>query len=152
MNRILTGVNLCGVLGLAVLCWFQWQTNSRLAFETDRIQRDRYDRIAKMAEQEKSLSDDAGQLDDLHNRLSTTQANLQATEEKLRAADHQTELLTVQRDQLKASLDQWVNAVAARDALIEQEGDQIKRLAADRHDAEQRLNDVTLRYNSLAKQ
>ncbi len=55
-------------------------------------------------------------------------------------------------DQLKAALEQWVAAVAQRDDVIKQAGQQIQKLAGRRNDAMIKFNDLAGKYNGLVKQ
>jgi len=145
MMRIITGSNLVGVLILAVLCAVQWKSDSDLNHEVDRLRQLSADQSAKIDDQEKSLKQDAADLDDLRQRLAVSEDALKDAKDKLTAA-------TAERDQLKAAVDKWTAAVATRDDAIKQADAQIQKLTADRDDAVKKFNDLADKYNDVVKQ
>jgi multidrug efflux pump subunit AcrA (membrane-fusion protein) len=152
MNRVLTFANLIGVLALAGLCFFQWHTGSAMGEENYRLTKSEYGLTEKVSDQQKSLSEDASELQNLRDQLSAAQASAKADEAKLASATEENKQLAAQRTQLKASLDQWVSAVAARDAAIKQAGAQVQKISTERNEVQLRLNDLITKYNQLAKQ
>jgi septal ring factor EnvC (AmiA/AmiB activator) len=136
MNRIIQYLNLFGVLALAVLCAAQWQTNGQLNGDVNRLDKTRIDQAAKIADQDATLKQTTADLDDSRQRLSISESDLKDATAKLAA-------ITAERDQLKANLQKWVAAVAARD-------DAIRKLSSDRDEAVKKYNDLVGKYNALA--
>jgi chromosome segregation ATPase len=145
MNRFLQGFNLLGVFSLATLLVIQWQVNSRVNLRVNDLERIGQEQVAKLAEDDRTIKGYVTDLDEFRERLKLAETQLRDLENKLHVA-------TVERDQLKANLNQWVAAVAARDVAIKQAMDQIQKLAKERNDAIARLNDLTGKYNALVKQ
>jgi chromosome segregation ATPase len=142
MNRFFLIFNFLGVSLLCVLCAAQWQTNSRLENSVEQFDKTRIEQTAKIAEQKNTLKDDAADLTDLRQRLSMSELELKnAVAER----DH----FAAEDKQLKTALDNWMAAVAARDAALRQASDQIQKLSNDRNDAVRKFNDLAGKYNAL---
>ncbi len=138
MNRFLAIFNGLGVGVLAVLCAVQWQANSRLENIVEQLDKTRIEQSAKIAEQDRTLKDNAADLEDLRQRLSMSESQL--------------EKATAEGTQLKATLAKWMAAVKERDAALKQAGERIQKLAGERNEAIQKFNDLADKYNSLVKQ
>ncbi|MGA2443708.1 MAG: hypothetical protein ABSH08_22365 [Tepidisphaeraceae bacterium] len=138
MNRLLSIFNCLGVGVLAVLCAIQWQANSRLENNLEQLDKTRIEQSTKIAQQESTLKDDAADLEDLRQRLSMSESEL--------------EKAVADGTQLKATLAKWMAAVKERDAAIKQAGERIQKLAGERNRAIQKFNDLADKYNSLVKQ
>jgi chromosome segregation ATPase len=145
VNRIFPIVNSLGVAILCVMSAAQWQTNSRLENTVEQLDKTRIEQSAKIAEQERTLKDDASDLEDLRQRLSMSESELKTT--------------LVERDRfaaeakiLKTALDKWVAAVKQRDAALTQAGDLIQKLSAERNDAVAKFNDLADKYNAVVKE
>lgn len=142
MNRFFLIFNFLGVVVLCVLCAVQWQINSRLEHNAEQLTNTRIEQTAKITEQEISLKNDAADLEDVRQRLSMSESELKtAVADRDRFADEDK--------QLKAALDQWIAAVAARDKALRQAGDQIQKLSNERNDAVRKFNDLVGKYNAL---
>jgi septal ring factor EnvC (AmiA/AmiB activator) len=135
MNRFIEYLNLFGIVALALLCAAQWQTNSRLNHNAERLERARIEQAAKITEQDTSLKQTTTDLDDSRQRLSIAESALKDAKAILAA-------ITIERDQLKANLQKWATAVAVRD-------DAIRKLSAERNDAIQKFNDLANKYNAM---
>ncbi|MGD0388053.1 MAG: hypothetical protein ABSC42_03775 [Tepidisphaeraceae bacterium] len=131
MNRFFSIFNCLGVGVLAVLCAVQWQANSRLENNVEQLDKTRIEQSAKIAQQESTLKDDAADLEDLRQRLSMSESELQNS--------------VVEEGRLKTALDKWK-------AALKQAGEQIQKLAGERNQAIQRFNDLADKYNALIKQ
>ncbi|HEY1922159.1 MAG TPA: hypothetical protein VGG44_05290 [Tepidisphaeraceae bacterium] len=142
MNRFLLIFNFLGVAVLCVLCAVQWQTNSRLESDVEQLDKMRVEQSAKIAEQQITLKDDAIDLDDLRRRLSMS-------ESELKNVVIERDRVAAEGKQLKAALNKWMAAVAARDAAIRQAGDQILKLSNERNDAVQKFNELAGKYNAV---
>ena len=131
MNRFFSIFNCLGVGVLAVLCAVQWQANSRLENNVEQLDKTRIEQSAKIAQQESTLKDDAADLEDLRQRLSMSESELQNS--------------VVEEGRLKTALDKWK-------AALKQAGEQIQKLAGERNEAIQKFNDLADKYNGLVKQ
>jgi uncharacterized coiled-coil DUF342 family protein len=131
-------LNFAGVIALAVLCSFQWQINSRVNLEAQSLQKTTLEQAAKIDEQDRTIKNDAADLDDLRNRLSLSESALADDEVTIK--------------QLKAALDKWIAAVAQRDQALKLAGVQIQKLANERNDAILKFNDLAGKYNAVVKQ
>jgi chromosome segregation ATPase len=159
MNTILNIINFLGVLVLVGLAAAQWKDNSRLNSELDRREQTGLEQVARLSEQDKAIRGYASDLDDARQKLAKSDASLKDTSSKLAAMtaernklEQQRDQLSTLRDQLNATLDQWKAAVTQRDAVIKQNNEQIQKLAADRHDAEQKYSDLIKQYNNVVNQ
>ena len=145
MNQFLAVSNFSGIVVLCVLSAAQWKTNSDLEKRADQLDRTRAQQTAKLADQDITLKNDAEELEDLRQRLATSESSLQAvTAEKNRLASESREL--------KAALDKWMAAVKTRDAALQHANDLIQKLAVERNDAIAKFNDLADKYNTLVKQ
>jgi chromosome segregation ATPase len=142
MNRFFLIFNFLGVALLSVLSAAQWQTNSRLEKSVEQLDKTQIEQSAKIAEQTVTLKDDAADLGDLRQRLSRSESELNSA---VTERDH----FAAEDKQLKAALDKWMAAVAARDAALRQAGDQIQKLSNERNDAVRKFNDLAGKYNAL---
>jgi chromosome segregation ATPase len=151
MNKIIGYLNLVGVLALMGLCVVQWGVNSRLDGVDRQLSKSLEEQIDKVADQEKTLKQDATDLEDVRQRLAISEGALRDCQAKAAAAVAQGNAVTAQRDQLKADLDKCTAAVAARDDALKQANEQVQRLAGERDDAVKRFNDLAEKYNALSK-
>jgi chromosome segregation ATPase len=158
MNRFLQTFNFIGVLALVALCVLQWRAGQRANNEIDRLETIRLQQSAKIADQQKTLQENAADLDDFRNRLTISEAALKDSQTKLAdaLADNarvtaERDAATAERDQLKANLDLWIAAVKARDEAIKKAADEIQSLAADKNDTITKYNDLVGKYNALVK-
>jgi uncharacterized coiled-coil DUF342 family protein len=131
-------LNFAGVVALAVLCSFQWQTNSRINLEAQSLQKTTLEQAAKIDEQTRTIKNDAADLDDLRGRLSLSESALADDEATIK--------------QLKTAMDKWIAAVAQRDLALKQAGGQIQKLATERNEAILKFNDLAGKYNAIVKQ
>jgi chromosome segregation ATPase len=127
MNRIIQNLNLVGILAIAVLSATQWR-------DIERLDQTRIAQSAKINEQQTTLKQTTSDLGDTRQRLSISESSLQETKTTLATT-------TFERDQLKANLQKWTAAVAARDAAIQ-------KLSAERNDAVKKFNDLVTKYNA----
>jgi chromosome segregation ATPase len=131
-------LNFAGVIALAVLCSFQWQTNSRVNLEAQSLQKTTLEQAGKIDEQTRTIKNDAADLDDLRGRLSLSESALADDEATIK--------------QLKAAMDKWIAAVAQRDLALKQASGQIQKLATERNEAILKFNDLAGKYNAIVKQ
>ncbi len=59
--------------------------------------------------------------------------------------------LTLERDQLKAAITNWTNAVAVRDERMKEANARIKQLAADLNTSIRKYNELATNRNAVGK-
>jgi chromosome segregation ATPase len=145
-------VNFLGVVALAVLCTAQWGQNANLGQQINQFQKERADQQAKLADDDKTIKDNAADLDDLRTRLSALESSLKGSQDKLAKAQADNARLTADETQLKSALDKFEQGVVARDAALKDAGDRIQKLQAERNDAVTKFNDLATKYNATVQQ
>jgi chromosome segregation ATPase len=151
MNGRLKYVNLFGVLALAALCIAQWQRDRRLNLEINRLDQVRLQQTAKIDEQAnllKGLNEDLGQL---KTSLGNEQSLRSQAEQKVLSAESTNEQLVLERDQLKAAITNWANAVAVRDERMKEANARIEQLAADLNASIRKYNELVTNRNAAVK-
>src|ERR1017187_2884920 len=151
MNGQLKYVNLFGVLALATLCIAQWQQDRRLNLEIGRLDQVRLQQAAKIDEQTnvlKGLNEDLGQL---KTALANEQSLRSQAEQKVLSSESTNEQLILERDQLKAAITNWANAVALRDERMKEANARIEQLAADLNASIRKYNELATNRNAAVK-
>ena len=143
MKRALTWMNLVGVMLLAGLCVLQWQRDRRFQLESLRLEalsRENEQTIREQEKATKGLSDDLAQF-----KVRFQAAHGELTEARSRVGTLEKENLqfSYERDQLKASITNWSQAVAERDKRLKQANEQLREQA-------ERLKESVLKFNELA--
>lgn len=151
MNRVLAWVNFGGVLALAVLCAVQWTTNRAVQLEVRRLEQVRREQAARLEEQETAARAMSADLEDFRTRLAGSLQEVREAEEKAARFERESMELAAERDAYKARIEQWAEAVAARDAQLETLQAQLQQAAAARNEATQRFNELATRYNSVVE-
>ncbi len=144
-------LNLIGVLALAALCVAQWRRDRQLNLEINQLENVRLQQEAKIVEQERSMH---GLDEDLvHFKEQFLKAETATTEsgQKLRAAEREIRQLTLERDQLKGSINNWASAVTARDERLTEANAQIRRLADELNASIRKFNELATNYNATVK-
>jgi len=142
MNGTLKYLNLFGVLALAALCIAQWQRDRLLNLEIGRLDQIRQQQVAKIDEQANllgGLNEDLGQL---KTSLANEQTLRSQVEQKVASTESANQQLVFERDQLKAAITNWSDAVTLRDARMKEANARIEQLAAD-------LNASIRKYNEM---
>ena len=151
MNGRLKYMNLFGVLALAALCIAQWQRDRRLNLEVGRLDQVRLQQGAKIDEQEgllKGLNEDLGQL---KTSLGIEQSLRSQAEQKVVSTENANLQLGLERDQLKAAITNWANAVALRDERMKEANTRIEQLAADLNTSIRKYNELVTNRNAAVK-
>ncbi len=151
MNGQLKYWNLFGVLALSALCIAQWQRDRQLNLELGRLDQMRLQQAAKIDEQAsqlKGLNEDLGQL---KTSLVNEQSLRSEVEQKVASAENTNQQLTLERDQLKAAITNWANAVAVRDERMKDANARIEQLAADLNTSIRKYNDLVTNRNAAVK-
>ncbi len=151
MNGQLKYLNLFGMLALATLCVAQWQRDRRLNLEVSRLDQVRLEQAAKIDDQAntlRGLNEDLGQL---KTSLAREQSLRSDAEQKQRSLEDANEQLASERDQLKAAITNWANAVALRDERMKEANGRIEQLAADLNATIRKYNGLVSNYNAAVK-
>ncbi len=151
MNPRLRLINLFGVVALTVLCVFQWQRDRRLHLELRRVEKTKLAQDEKISEQEKLLQGMTHDLEHFKGQFSTAHSNLLTTEESLQSLKREMGRIAEERDQLKVTLTNWMNAVSNRDTRLTEANDQIRALAEKGNEAVRKLNELATNYNVLVE-
>ena len=151
MNNRLNYLNLFGVLALAALCIAQWQRDRRLNLEIGHLDQIRLQQAAKIDEQAsqlKGLNEDLGQL---KASLVNEQSLRSQVEQRVASAENANQQLALERDQLKAAITNWTNAVAVRDERMKEANTRIEQLAADLNASIRKYNELATNRNAAVK-
>ena len=151
MNGRLKYMNLFGVFALAVLCIAQWQRDRRLNLEIGHLDQVRLQQGAKIDEQAsllKGLNEDLGQL---KTSLGNEQGLRSQAEQKVVSSEGANRQLAVERDQLKAAITNWVNAVEVRDECMKEANARIEQLADDLNASIRKYNELVTNRNAAVK-
>jgi len=151
MNGRLKYLNLFGVLALAALCVAQWQRDRRLNLEIGRLDQVRLQQAAKIDEQVgllKGLNED---LSELKTSLGNEQSLRSQAEQKVVSTESTNQQLALERDQLKAAITNWANAVAVRDERMKEANARIEQLAADLNASIRKYNELVTNRNVAVK-
>lgn len=151
MNRALPVLNFVGVLLLAGLCIVQWRENRRVNLEATGLAKVRLVQADKLEEQAKTIAGLSADLDRFRERLRSASDLAKETETKLRPLERELHQLTQERDQLKASVTGWAEAVTARDQRLKGFAAQLQELATGRNEAVTKFNDLAEKHNGVVK-
>ena len=106
MNTVLQWFNFAGVVLLAMLCAFQWQTAYVRDQHIERLNKTRIEQAAKLDEDSKALDQNQHVLDDLRQQLTASQTAEHDDQGKLTS-------LTAERNKLSDDLARpsrrWIN-------------------------------------------
>ncbi|MCL4178563.1 MAG: hypothetical protein KJ072_12580 [Verrucomicrobia bacterium] len=152
MRLPLQYLNLFGVLALGVCCVVQWRTNRELNLEAYRLERLRQEQSHQLEERDRRIQQGAADLDRFREQLTRAGDRLKESEAGLTTARDELAQLTRERDQLRSAVTNWAEAVAARDARLEEAAGQLERLASDRNEAVRRHNELAERLNETIGQ
>lgn len=152
MNRAFQYINLFGVLALSVLCVVQWQRDRRLHLELNRLEKTRLAQEQQLVEQEKSMRGLTRDLDMFKEQFTSTQTNLVSARQGLESARSEKTDLENERNQLKASLSNWQNAVTLRDQRLADAQKDLRHLADKANESVQKYNELATNYNRVVEQ
>jgi chromosome segregation ATPase len=152
MNRSLQYLNLLGVVALAALCVMQWRANRHLNLDVNGLEKARQEQAVRLADQEKTLTGYKADLDGFRGQLSRAAAEAAETGAHLAAAQHQLTQVLAERNQLNASVSNWMAAIEERDKQVKLANERLLKLAAERNEAVQRHNDLAEKYSEAVRQ
>lgn len=141
--------NLFGVVVLVVLCAAQWYRDRRLNLDVNRLEKTRLEQAAKLTEQEQTAKATAADLAQFKEQFDKAHNELADALQKLRATEHLTNQLTVERDQLKTSITNWSAAVTARDERLKEANTEIKQLGDELNASIHKFNELVTNYNAV---
>jgi chromosome segregation ATPase len=145
-------LNLFGVLILGGVCALQWRSNRELNVAANHLERLRLEQLAQLEERDRSIQGYAADLEYFREQLTRAGDRLKETEVSLAAKRKELALARHERDQLRISVTNWANAVAARDEQLEEAADQLQRLGKDRNDAVLRFNELAETHNDVVQE
>jgi len=151
MNGWLRYLNLFGVLALAALCVAQWQRDRRLNLEITRLDQVNLQQAAKIDDQANTLKGLNEDLNELKTSLASERVLRSQAEQKTLSAESANEQLVQERDQLKAAITSWANAVALRDERMKEANARIEQLATDLNDSIRKYNELVTNYNAAVR-
>lgn len=149
MNRFLAMLNLCGVLALAALCAVQWRLNRRVNLEVNHLEKVRQQQQQRIEELDGHLRGARTDLDEFRGQLKATSEALKEKDLELRSARRAALQLEAEREQLKTSVTNWANAVAARDEQIHKAAEQLQKLAGERNATVEQFNELAAKYQQV---
>jgi len=141
--------NLLGVFALAVLCAAQWKHDRQVHMEVNRSEKARLELAAKLTEQEHAARAATADLAQFKEQFNKAHNELAEALQKLRANERQTNQLTLERDQLKTSITNWVAAVATRDNRLKEANSEIQKLGDELNASIRKFNELVTNYNTV---
>ena len=150
MKQLFTVFNFVGVLLLAGLCVVQWRSNRTLNQSITALLKEREAQRAQLEEQSKNLAGLRADLDGFRGRVVESTDRAKAAETRADLQERTARELETERDQLRVSLTNWVEAVTARDERLRDFAARLEEMAAARHAAVVKFNELAERYNQLA--
>jgi chromosome segregation ATPase len=151
VTRALQIINLVGVLALAGLCAFQWRQNRTTNLGLIQTEDARRKLAETVEQQKKDLQARTADLEEFRERLGAMTTQWKAGEEKYGLAERRGIQLESERDQLKTSISNWVQAVRVRDEQLQATQGQIKELMADRNQIVAKFNELAERHARLVQ-
>ena len=151
MKRALMWINLMGAAALAVLCVVQWQRDRRLNLEINRLEKEHYAQQARISEQEKTAKGLQADLARFKEQFNTAHSSANEARNTLRTRENENAQLLHERDQLKASVTNWVEAVSTRDERLREVNERMRDIAARLNDSVVKYNELTTNYNASIK-
>ncbi|HTS17954.1 MAG TPA: hypothetical protein VMP11_10305 [Verrucomicrobiae bacterium] len=151
MNDRLRYLNLFGVLALAALCVCQWIHDRRLNLEIKRLNQVRQAQSAKIDDLSNQLKGQNEDLAQLKTSLATEHDLRSQSDRKVAGLATANAQLTQERDQFKAAISNWANAVTLRDERMKEANARIEQLAADLNASIRKYNGLVTNYNAIVK-
>jgi len=151
MTRWIEPFNLLGVLALATLCGFQWQTNRSVNLEVHAMAIVRQELEVKLDERDRKIKGCAADLDSFRQQVTLAKTELEQTETRSSTTARAVAQAAHERDALKTSVADWAKAMTARDAELQAVGAQLRALAAERNDVVTKLNDLGEKYHQVVQ-
>lgn len=142
-------VNLAGVVALVILCIVQWTRDRALNLEVNRLEKSRINHEQTISDQEKSLRGLNSDLAAFKDQLTSTRSELAETSKKLRESESSNNRLTLERDQLRENITNWMNAVALRDERLKEANTTVQNLADQLNASILKFNELATNYNSV---
>lgn len=151
MKRTLAWMNLCGVLVLAALCVVQWQRDRRSSMEIHGLEKARQSQHDKIAEQENTANGLKSDLAHFKVQFKEAHADAQQARTTARKMEQENVQLTLERDQLKASVTNWAAAVAARDESLQELNERLRATSTRLNQSIVKFNELATNYNASVK-
>lgn len=152
MNRKLQFVNLFGVVALVALCVVQWRQNRELNLGLNDLEKIRQLQEQKLTEQDKAMRGLTDDLARFKEQFTSAKGELTETKERLSVAERTATQVSTERDQLQASLTNWMNAVTERDAKIKEANERITEVVGRLNASVEKFNTLVTNYNNVVKE
>jgi hypothetical protein len=130
---------------LAALCAFQWRVNRETNTELIGLQKRQHEQSAEIGRQQKTIAGQGADLETIRSQLTAAKRAEIELAGKLAGQERANQQLTVEADQLKLSLTNWVAAVSERD-------EQLRRATTNLQELIHARDEAIDKYNALAKQ
>jgi chromosome segregation ATPase len=151
MNTFMQYLNFAGVLALTGLCLVQWRANRSVNLEANALEKTRLEQAAIIEEQGKRVEGLEADLETFREHLASTSRGWNEAKSNLARVEFEARQLTNEREQLKVSVTNWANAVAARDTQLKEVAEQLKTLAAERNETVVKFNELAENYNAVVR-
>lgn len=151
MNRVLTWLNLLGVLVLAVLCVVQWRANRQLSLDLIQVERHRLEQTAAAERLAEITAGQASDLADLRGHLARAAQEGRDARDQLALLERELDQSRAETDAVKSALTNWAAAVVARDERLQQAAEQLRAAVQERNDTVTWFNELAGRYNRLVQ-
>jgi chromosome segregation ATPase len=152
MNRFLEKFNLVGIILLAALCAIQWRVNRDANVEAAQLRKTQLEQSAQIAEHKKTIAGQTIDLESFRTELMATKGAEKELAGKLSEAERANRQLVVETEQLKATLTNWVAAIAERDEQLRRASTNIQELIVARDDVIEKYNGLVKQHNQLVAQ
>jgi hypothetical protein len=143
---------LLGIIALAVLCTVQWQRDRKLNLEVNRLEKIRIGQEQTIAEQARAIQGSTRDLNIFKDQFADTRSNLLDARKTLEATELENTRLMDERNQLKASVTNWMHAVAVRGERLADMEKQARSLAEKVNQSVRKYNELATNYNSVVEQ
>ncbi len=140
-------INTVGILVVTGLCVVQWRVDQRLTRQVASLENQRRQQDGVVTEQTGQLERLRTELTGVQERFNGASGRIEKAESSLAEARQQVRLASLERDQLKDSVTNWMSAVTQRDERIKEGNTQIRKLAEDLTVSVTKFNQLATNYN-----
>lgn len=151
MNRFLSLFNLFGVVLLSVICGIQWETNRRLQLERLAQTKTQGELVAKIEEQASQIRDTNADRDRFREQLGKASGTRKELGDELAALRNERAAWLMERNTLRSNIVAWTDAVAARDARIQEVNQALERVARERNAQTEAFNRLAEKHNATVQ-
>ena len=149
MSRALSGINLAGVLLLGALSLWQWRANRQANLQVIQLEKVRIEMEGEARDLNRQLLGARNDLEGFREQVRGANESMREARQRAATLDSELQQATAERDQLKANLTGWMEAVAARDAELKRLDASAQKLATERNQAVTEFNQLATKYNEV---